>query len=405
LRDSHTFTIKQGRRNLRLLRSAVIYGANASGKSNIINALQTMWKIILQSAKSQRGDEIPIEPFAFNPENSVQPTEFDITFILDNLRFQYGFAVTKKQVVEEWLYTFDKKDEPITWFERELDVETGHYNWLDDNILPSEKIFWQKSTRDNELFLAKAVQMNADILQGVFDYFEGKRFGIVNIVEDLYLNTFTQYMCETNESIKIKTIKFLKFADNSIFDIEIKSNKVSSLFNEAKVIDNFFVKENAIKKLMEGGFLDEIMIGRKINGHIYYLPLASESLGTKKIFIIAAGFISALDCSDILIIDELNTHLHPLLTDYLIQQFNNPITNPNNAQLIFTTHDVSVLTNKNFRKDQVWFVRKTEQLNSELYSLAEFKDISRNEKYANNYLLGRYDGIPYLPQLPNQEKK
>lgn len=405
LRDSNTFTVKQGRRNLRLLRSAVIYGANASGKSNIISALQTMWKIILESAKSQRGDEISVEPFVFKQENQSLPTEFDISFILDSARYQYGFSATKKQILEEWLYSFDKNNEPVVWFERELISEDDSYIWADDAVLPLEKEFWKKSTRDNELFLAKAVQLNADELQGVFDFFQKRKFGIINIAQDFSINVFTQYLCESDEWLRERVLNVVRAADASVVGIKIKTNKISPAIDRVDDTNGESLSDYHTKNVLKEEFLDNILISRNVNGDVIDLPISQESLGTKKIFKMAGFLLSTLRENSFMLMDELNTHLHPLLTDYLIQQFNNPLTNIKNAQLVFTTHDVSVLNNKNFRRDQVWFVRKTENLNSQLYSLAEFKEISRNEKYANNYLLGRYDGIPYLPELPLEEVK
>ncbi len=155
-----------------LLRSAAIYGPNAGGKSNFLRAMQAMKKIVLESATSlQRGDKLPLTPFRLSQATSQAPSEFEVTFVVSQVRYQYGFSATEERVHEEWLLAYPK-GRPQRWFGRAWCDETQSYDWVFGNNLSGEKQLWQKSTRGNALFLSTAVQLNSEQLQPIYDWFK-----------------------------------------------------------------------------------------------------------------------------------------------------------------------------------------------------------------------------------------
>jgi len=166
--DTNTFET-EAFNSFELLRSAVVYGANASGKSNFIRALHTMKEIVVGSATGQRGDRLPVVPFRLSKASAHEPSEFEATFIIDNVRYQYGFSATTERIHEEWLLAYPM-GRPQRWIDRAWNAKTQSYDWaLGDKLIgEKQKQLWQKSTRDNALFLSTAVQLNRDQLQPVY---------------------------------------------------------------------------------------------------------------------------------------------------------------------------------------------------------------------------------------------
>ena len=184
-RDTQTFTLVKGKgdelpentfniegvKDLSLLNSAVIYGANASGKSNLLRSLRTMKKVVTQT--SQRGDKLPVVPFKLDPTILNQPSEFEVIFIIDGIRYQYGFSATEDKIFEEWLFAYPK-GRAQKWFKRIFNFETQNYDWSFSSLLGGTKQLWKEATRENALFLSTAVQLNSEQLKPLFDWFDKK---------------------------------------------------------------------------------------------------------------------------------------------------------------------------------------------------------------------------------------
>lgn len=387
--DDNTFSLGAPN-NMRLLHSAAIYGPNAGGKSNLLRALFTMKKMVIASAISQqRGDVLPMDSFKLDKESVKLPSEFEIIFVTKGTRYQYGFSATQKRINHEWLIAYPK-GRPQKWFERIWDSDKQQYHWDLGNALQGEKIIWQNATRDNALFLSTAVQLNSTQLQSVFDWFKNKLRTLISTMDG------AQSTAELYESDKKnQVIKFLNAADLAIYDISIEKEKFDSekwlhgLPNELK---EFMAKD------MEGRTVFDIKtIHKTYQNELVFFDLNDESDGTKKMFCIAALWIDSLTNGDVLFIDELDNSLHPKLLKFLVQLFNNRKTNPNNAQLIFTVHDTSILDQDEvFRRDQIWFCKKNKHQATQLYPLTDFSPRKKRENLKAAYLSGRYGALPYI---------
>lgn len=378
--------------NIELLRSAAIYGPNASGKSNFLLALRTMKKIVVESAaKLQRGDSLPVVPFRLKSESRRMPSEFEVTFVTGGVRYQYGFSATTERIVEEWLLAYPK-GRPQRWIDRAWSDEKQSYNWELGNNLIGEKQLWQKSTRDNALFLSTAVQLNSTQLQPVFDWFNNT-LRLVNVGE--WGPSISAALCEGVE--KERVLDFLRAADLNIEDIHVESTP----FDSATLPDHM---PEPLREMISGN-----MQGKKVREiktvHLdcdnkpVSFDFDDESDGTQKLFSFAGPWIDSLANGYVLFIDELHDNLHPKLVQFLVQLFHNEKTNPKNAQLVFTTHETSILNQEVFRRDQIWFCEKDRQQATALYPLTDFSPRKGRENLELAYLSGRYGALPFVRSL------
>ena len=389
--DSACFLLSDSEylKKYKLLNSAVIYGANASGKSNLLTGLQTMGTIVITSATSgQRGSSLPIVNFKLDESLFDSVTEFEVIFISNGVRYQYGFSATSSKVYEEWLFAFPK-GKAQNWFHREWNEKLSQYDWSFSSSFLGEKQLWKSATRENSLFLSTAVQLNNEQLIPVFDWFSSN---ISFIGVGGFPTDFTANFCK--EGKKESVIKFLQKADINIDDIEIEQKNIS--------IEGIpeFLKDMVLKSGQES------MIETKIKtlhstkqGSKVYFDLGEESTGTQKLFSFASLWLSVLEKGTILVVDELHDNLHPKLVKYLVTLFHNKKTNPKNAQLIFTTHETSILNQEVFRRDQIWFCEKDNQQGTQLIPLTDFKPRKGREDLETSYLSGRYGAVPYIKEI------
>jgi AAA15 family ATPase/GTPase len=372
----------------RLLPSTVIYGANASGKSNLIKALQYMRGVVLESATViQPGQTYSVQPFRLDSSSEKKPTEFEVTFILDGVRYQYGFAMNSKRIVSEYLLVY-KSFKPQQWFERCYDEGTDKYQYDFGTGLKGTKTLWESATRPNSLFLSMAVQLNSDDLRPVFDWFA---HNLVIFNERSPLNPEISISFIQKTEGKQRICNFLTTADVSISNIEVVTKKVPGQTVRFELpagkteIRNEEIEENRLR------FTHVTDLGKAV------FDLEDESNGTRILVFLAAPILDILDKGLTLVIDELDTSLHTLLVRELISLFHRPDLNRRGAQLIFTTHDASLLDAPDlFRRDQIWLVEKDNEQASRLVALAEFSP-RKNEALGKGYLSGRYGGIPFLP--------
>lgn len=388
--DTNTFNTKAFN-SFELLRSAVVYGANASGKSNFIQALQTMKGIILESATGQRGDKLPVTPFRLSSVSIHEPSEFEATFIINKVRYQYGFSTTAERIHEEWLLAYPM-GRPQRWIDRVWNATTQTYDWALGEKLIGEKQLWQKSTRENALFLSTAVQLNSKQLQPVYDWFS-KKLHLTNIGG--WSPTFSASLCEKDE--KEHVLDFLHAADLNIEDIIINKEE----FDVETLPDDMpeHVKVEILREMKGKQLLDIKTVHKSVEGSLITFDFQDESDGTGKLFSFAGPWIDTLANGYVLFIDELHDNLHPNLVKFLVQLFHSSQTNPNNAQLVFTTHETSILNQDVFRRDQIWFSEKDQTQASKVYPLTDFSPRKGRENLELAYLSGRYGGLPYIRSL------
>ncbi len=374
---------------LRLLKSAAIYGPNASGKTNLLDALYAMYEIVLDSASDyQLGDKLAVYPFQLDRTKSEAPSEFEVIIVVDAVRYQYGFTASADRIYDEWLYAYPK-GRAQCWFERAWDETARQYHWKLGNGLSGEKQLWKKLTRENALFLSTAVQLNSKQLQPVFDWFKNKLHVIG--IRDMP-PSFSASLCKKEKKDQI--LKFLKKADLSIDEI-----LVEMAYFDPSVLPGELprsVRDKISDELEDKAFSNIKMVHKSAEGEKVEFDFDEESRGTQKLFAFSGPWIESLANGDVLFVDELHGHLHPALVRFLVQLFHSKKSNPNNAQLVFTTHETSILSQDIFRRDQIWFFEKGMDQASTLYPLTDFSPRKGRENLELAYLSGRYGAVPFI---------
>ncbi len=373
-----------------LLRSAVVYGPNAAGKSNLIQAMRFMQDFVMLSAKeSQEGEKIDLQPFLFNEQGRGEACEFEVLFIHNKVRFQYGFAATQEHVTEEWLFAYPE-GRPQRWFARKFDPKTDEGSWTFGTKFTGPKKLWQRATRKNALFLSTAIQLNCEQLRPVFSWFQ--RLEVIE--HGMYLHPGISIEECMDEAGKEKILAFMNAADLSIQDVHIETRT----FSEKDLPDDMppdlkevLRKQMAEQKYKKVKFLHPV---HKTNRDIG-LPIEEESYGTRKLFAYAGPWLDLLSTGRILFVDEFDNNLHSKIIVYLLGLLHNSKANKKNGQVVFTTHNTSFLDQKLLRRDQVWFVEKNKQNATNLYPLSDFSP-RKGEALQKGYLQGRYGALPYV---------
>lgn len=388
--------------NLRLLKSCVIYGANASGKSKFIEALVFMKKFVITSSKdSQKGDKISVEPFKLNSISEKEPSEFEVIFIYKNVQYRYGFEVTNKIVISEWLYSKPKTKEIELFYRDYQNFETHKRSFLKGNTLVKEGLI-----RDNALFLSVAAQFNEKTSVKIIEWF--KNIGTISgVKEDGYEGYTINKAKDTN--FKNKILELLKAADLGIQDIQVEMLDLDKLPSDMpKELKEYIIKKSEEDEGAE--FLSDVLASHKkyddnnnLVGKVNLSLDDDESFGTRKFFALTGPVLDSLENGHTLVIDELDSKLHPNLVCKIVSLFNSKEKNPKNAQLLFNTHDTNLLSSGLFRRDQIWFTEKNKFGEGKLYSLADFKseDVRKNDPFEDNYIRGKYGAVPYLGYFDN----
>jgi len=384
LNENNVFPIND---KLSLLKSAAIYGANASGKSNLVAAINFMkWFVLNSSKETQVSDAIDIEAFRLSTETEKEPSFFEIFFIIKDKRFRYGFEVNAREVVSEWLSQADDSEEKML-FDRDFD------NYILDDFPEGQGI--SDKTRRNALFLSVVAQFNGKISGKILLWFS-KTLQLISCLQD------RQYRKQTLESFenpghRQNIIEFIKKLDLGILDIDRENTPVFSIYDNTAQFGGSYgslYPYSEIKTTVHTSHPKYDAEGKQISMERFDME-KHESEGTNKLFALAGILLDTLRTGKILLIDELDARLHPLITRELICLFNSNETNPHNAQLIFTTHDTNLLSSKTFRKDQIWFTKKNNKDATDLYSLVEY-EVGKNASFERDYIMGKYGAIPFI---------
>lgn len=378
-----------------LLRSLALYGANSSGKSNLVSAMHTMARCVLLSVKLNDNEELEYDPFLLLKGND-SPTMFEIVFLKGDYYYRYGFRYNLERIVDEWLF---RKTTPRSK-EQMLFVRNEEGICVDENNFP-EGAGYEEKTNDNRLFLSLCQQLGGEISRQVISWFQSD-FNVISGLNNQQYRAYSKLFFHKKESLSAEALDFfqkLRLGFNNILTHEEDPNIPQDLPTELKAI---FQREIQGKKNIELDSVHNVYSEKgKVIGTVNFSFEDRESSGTNKLFDLSGPIFETLYSGAVLVIDELDAKMHPLISQYIIELFNNPETNPKNAQLIFTTHDTHLLSQKILRRDQIWFTEKDAKEQTDLYSLMDIVlpdgTKPRNDaNYERNYIAGRYGAIPYI---------
>ena len=369
--EENTFTFN----NEELLKTAVIYGANASGKSNLIKAFTIAILMVRNSNMISLGGKWDIlKPFLFSEDTNNSPSEFEFIFIANKIKYRYFFSVDEDKIYNESLDAYYSQ-KPTNIFTRK---NTTEYSFINSDKKTLESIA-SKNT-ENKLFLSTATTWTIDTY-GSFD----------SMLDQDLIN-----YSNNDEDLKKFTLKLLKESDIFIKDLRV-SYEERDVENSSFIINN--QKQGALKTKSVKIAMDHEITDSQDEKNIYTLDFEDESSGTKILFALAPILKRAFEKTKIIIVDELEKSLHPTLVKYIIKLFNNEKLNTKNSQLLFTTHAISLLSLDLFRRDQIWFIEKNSLTgNSDLYPLDSFS-VRKEENIEKGYINGRYGAIPFIKDI------
>jgi AAA15 family ATPase/GTPase len=401
-KNDNTFEIElNSGTTVSLLKTAVVYGANASGKSNFIKAFLAFTWLIKNSSKFdlEKKNINCYEPFELDLKSENAPVEFKISFILENIKYDYEISFVKDAIVNEKL-NFSPKGQVSNLFDRKIkneedfDIIDLGKNLMDKRI--PKKIF------KNQLYLSKfGIDIPHDQLTSVYKYLAS--INVWNAADKFNINDLSNEISKfisqpENEKLKNRLNKLIKISDTKIESINSKELKrdefkiPDSLPEE--IVDRFF-ESNKIRTFSYHKVFD----GEKEMGLKEFDFNKKESTGTKVLFALGGKILQTLEKGGTIIFDELDNSLHPKLCKFLIRLFNSKISNPKNAQLIFATHEVTLLDKDVFRKDQIWFAQKNKFGCSELYCANEFEGVRDNTNFELWYRTGKFGGNPKIKEI------
>ena len=396
--DDEEFSFDTGMRRIpRLHRAAALYGANASGKSRLIQALAFVDSFVVGSSKRrQTGEPIPHEPFRFDAESRSRPTTFEISFVESGSIYEYGFSTDSKRIHEEWLYQRLAGGRQRLLLEREYDPATDGESWKFGDSVRGEMRAWQASTRPDTLLASTAAQLNSEVFTPVVEWFQN-RLRVVpagGLIPD-----FTIAMIDGDERATERVLRMLRDADIAVASVRTRKESVR--------VDDIRPSPppEILKEFKDAGrttlSLWEADLGHRPEGSTdtHFLDLDEESDGTQRLFALAGPWLDVLDNDLVVVVDELDSSMHAHLTAALIRRINSaPLDGESRwAQLVATLHDTTPMKGA-LDRDQIWLVDKDAATEaSSLTPVSVFKP-RRRESLDRGYLGGRYGGVPVIAE-------
>ena len=343
-----------------LLPAIAVYGANAAGKSNVLHAMMTMREMVVgEAARISKGQKLPWEPFG----GTKEPTAFESVFLYQGIRYAYGFSFDAKKIYAEYLYHWPNGREALI-FSR----ENGDYEFR-ENV--NEQMTLSNRTPENKLYLVSSNDWNLPQTENAYKWFLEK---LTFLMDEEQTNSETVAQILDGDDKKARILKELLLADLGISDVIIKN-----------LTDKTLLISTTHRIIHEDGSTE-----------YFQLLMDQESAGTQRFFSRIGGWLQALENGALLVVDEIEDSLHPLLTKRLIEMVQDRKINTNGAQILFTTHDCLLLDLKFFRRDQIWFAEKDDKTcATEVYSLASFSP-RKGENVRKGYLQGRFGAIPFV---------
>ncbi|MCM1985534.1 AAA family ATPase [Methanococcoides seepicolus] len=373
-----------------LLKSALIYGGNSAGKSNLMKAISFMKSMVKNSHTFNVNSKIPIvTPFKLSEASNKKPSKFELIFTCSGKTYRYGFSCNSTKVFEEYLFEISKKKEKLV-FSR---TNTKSFNF---GIDAEKQKLYPSQTIDNTLYLSRATQLGYYKTKHIFEYISKNIIVNMNLTHGDSSNNWMDYTItkiKEDSQFKKKVLDILKKADfggieNFLVNVQkIPIKKVTFGFSNEN--SNFESTDD-----MEDVYKVKTM-HRSDDGKIVYFDLIDESEGTRKTLSILGPLLDIMEKDKVLFIDELGSSLHPEITRMIVKLFNSK--NNKNGQLIFTTHDTTLLDNELFRKDQIYFCSKEQNSFTTLSSLLDY-DIRQDIDFERAYLNGRVGGVPFIDE-------
>ncbi|MEO5728669.1 MAG: ATP-binding protein [Byssovorax sp.] len=359
---------------VRLLKSALIYGANASGKSNLIEAVRFASRFVLNSAKeTQAGEPIEVKPFLLDQSAEKRGSSFEFVWIADDARYRYGFSADASRILSEQLFRGRAGGESeVELFRRDVSgIQVG------EQFAEGREVV--SKTRSNALFLAVAAQLNGEESQRIIAWFRS-RLALASGVQDETLLRFTTSQVQKGLWTE-EILRLAREADLGIMGVSA-TDAQGGARGQLRIRHRRFDAAGAPADEVDFNFED-------------------ESEGTQKFIALAGPLLYVLKNATTLFLDELDARLHPRLTRAIVNVFHTA-SNPHNAQLVAATHDTNLLDRRFIRRDQIWFTEKDPRGATKLYSLAEF-DLPSEARYERDYLLGKYSAVPLIGELVQPE--
>lgn len=377
----------KGRKSRRLLPVAAIYGANAAGKTNVLKALSFMAAAVSTShTQWTPGSRIPVHQHKGKLD---EPASFEVEIFIDGIRYRYGFVASSQAFMQEWLYSYPTGKPRQLYFRStengKTTIRTGKYFGGDTKYIKSIKI----KVRDNSLFLSAAAQDNHPICRDVYSFFYRAKRGSLHPHIDDRRVTLTSALLESDPSWKELFLAALRTADPSISDIVIQPVEGRSWSERDKDDDaNFFEDVDRYRIYF--------VVGKGKSS--FRIRFEEQSQGVKKLYGLMGEIVFSIFDHQLILVDELEASIHPHVARFLVDLFQDPESNINKSQIIFTTHDTNLLDRTLLRRDQIWFVEKDDCC-SHLYSLLEFSP-RKDADLERGYLRGRYGAIPIASMPP-----
>ncbi len=378
--------------NLELLKSAAIYGANASGKSNILKAF-TCAILMVRNSKLIQIDEkwSFIKPFLFDEDSKNNPSEFEFIFITNGIKYRYYFSADENKIYDEVLDAYYSQ-KPTNIFKRS---KTNIYEFNNDK---NKLVALATNNTENKLFLSTATLWNYDKTKDAYLWFANKidTYESVDNIRDTDLIDYSN----NEQGLKEFALKLLKEADILIKDISVNyEEKEVDGKTASKIIPSFMKANDKVTVQNINIELEHEIIDDNELIHTYKLNFSDESSGTKVLFAFVPFLKKAFETTKIIVVDELEKSIHPSIVEFIIKLFNNKDINKANSQLIFTTHATNLLNLELFRRDQIWFTEKDpKNAISDLYPLDAFP-VRKGENIQKGYINGRYGAIPFIRDI------
>lgn len=377
-----------------ILKTLAVYGANSSGKSNLINALQTMKVCVLLSVRLNPTDLLPYKPFLLIKDND-KPTLFEVSFIKDGYCYRYGFSYTQTAIVDEWLFckTTQRSKEQVLFIRNSDGIA------FEDKIFP-EGIGLESKVNNNRLFLSLCAQLGGAVSNKVISWFESD-FNVVSGLNNQEYRRFSKTLFHQKKDASKEAMSLFKKLKLGFGEISTHEEEITIPDDVPKELMPLLTKV-AGQKEIEIESVHHLYNKKGVScGSVRFSFDEKESSGTRKLFDMSGPIFDTLEKGSVLVIDELDAKMHPLISQEIIRLFNNPEKNPKNAQLIFSTHDTHLLSTKMLRRDQIWFTEKNDTEQTDLYCLTDIVlpngTKPRNDaNYEKNYIAGRYGAIPYI---------